>query len=141
MDNTAYLTFPIPDRDVETQTDPFVVRNGLRFAGTHLLIDLWGGRGMDDIEYVEHSLRRAAEACGATVLNVDLHRFQPTGVSGVAVLAESHISIHTWPENDYAAIDIFVCGKCDPYLAVPVLRQAFAPEKIQLAEHKRGLTE
>jgi len=141
MDNTAFLTFPIPDRDAATQDDPFIVRNGLRYAGTHLLIDLWGGRNLDDIQHVDRSLRRAAEACGATVLEVKLHRFQPTGVSGVAVLAESHISIHTWPENDFAAIDIFVCGKCDPYEAVPVLRHAFAPTRVQLAEHKRGLTE
>jgi S-adenosylmethionine decarboxylase len=60
-------------------------------------------------------------------------------VSGVLVLAESHVSIHTWPEKSYAALDIFVCGVCDPYLAIPVLKRGFLPERVQLAEHRRGM--
>ena len=55
------------------------------------------------------------------------------------MLAESHISIHTWPERDFAAIDIFMCGECDPYKAIPALKKGFAPDRVQLAEHKRGL--
>ena len=55
------------------------------------------------------------------------------------VLAESHVSIHTWPERDYAALDIFVCGACNPYLALPVLKKGFQPGSIQLNEHKRGM--
>ena len=58
----------------------------------------------------------------------------------VLVLAESHISIHSWPERGYAALDVFMCGDCDPYLAIPVLKEAFAPAYVTLAENKRGLT-
>ena len=118
----------------------FVEREGLTFAGTHLLIDLWGARDLDSLEQAEQALREAAAAVGATLLSVDLHHFAPNGgVSGVAVLAESHISVHTWPEKGYAALDIFVCGDCDPYKAMPVFRRAWQPTHIQLAEQKRGL--
>ena len=58
--------------------------------------------------------------------------------TGVVVLAESHISIHTWPERDFAAIDVFMCGECDPYLSIPVLRGAFAPSRIDIDEQRRG---
>jgi S-adenosylmethionine decarboxylase len=122
------------------QKDYFVVRDGVRYAGTHLLIDLWGASGLDDLENVEHALRSAATAAGATILNVDLHHFEPNGgISGVVVLAESHISIHTWPERGFAALDVFMCGDCDPYKGIPALRAAFSPENVQLSEHKRGL--
>jgi S-adenosylmethionine decarboxylase len=120
--------------------DYFVHRDGLCFAGTHLLIDLDGAEHLDDLEVVESALRRSAEIAGATILNVDLHHFEPNGgISGVVVLAESHISIHTWPERKFAALDIFMCGECDPYRAIPVLKEAFGPTAVQLTEQKRGL--
>ena len=123
------------------ETDSFGNRDGVSYAGTHLLVDLWGAEGIDDVARVEATLRKAVDAIGATLLHVHLHRFTPNGgVSGVAVLAESHISIHTWPEKRYVALDIFVCGECNPYAAIPVLRRAWSPEKVQLSEHKRGLT-
>lgn len=122
------------------QKDYFVHRDGVRYAGTHLLIDLWGATRLDDIENVEQALRRAATESGATILNVDLHCFEPNGgISGVVVLAESHISIHTWPERGFAALDVFMCGDCNPYDGIPALKDAFAPENVQLTEHKRGL--
>jgi S-adenosylmethionine decarboxylase len=129
------------DLDLEASAGPrFVERDGLRYAGTHLLVDLWEGAGFDDIEHVRAALTEAAIATGATLLQVELHHFTPhNGVTGVAMLAESHISIHTWPEEDYAAVDIFVCGTCDPHRAIPVLRHAFKPARMQLAEHRRGL--
>ncbi len=120
--------------------DYTVEKDGLRFAATHVLAEFWGARHLDDVDVIEDAVRTAAETAGATVLHVYFHRFSSTGgVSGVAVLAESHISIHTWPERDFAAIDIFMCGACDPYKAVPVLRRAFAPTSMQISEHKRGL--
>ncbi len=120
--------------------DHFVKRDGIAYAGTHLIVDLWNASRLDDLEAVDHALRRAAEVAGATLLNIDLHRFSPTGgISGVAVLAESHISIHTWPERSYAAVDIFMCGDAVPHRAVPVLKEAFAPESLTLVEHRRGL--
>ena len=59
-------------------------------------------------------------------------------MSGVVVLAESHISIHTWPERNFAAIDIFMCGACDPYQSLPVLERAFAPGRLDVGEQRRG---
>jgi len=131
---------PTPPRKAPLQKDYFVERSGLRFAGTHLLVDFWQAHNLDDPGLLEQGLREAVDACGATLLHVHLHRFSPNGgVSGVAVLAESHISIHTWPERDYAAVDIFMCGGCDPYRAVPVLRRWLDTDSIQLTEQKRGL--
>lgn len=125
----------------EPANDYFVERDGLTFAGTHLLIDLWDASGLDDLAHIEETLRHAVEACSATLLHVHLHRFFASGgVSGVAVLAESHISIHTWPERSYGAVDIFMCGTCNPYHAIPVLRQAFQPGNLQVSELKRGLS-
>lgn len=122
------------------ESSHYVTKDGLTYAGSHLLIDIWGAERLDDLPHVEETLAEAVRATGATLLNLDLHHFSPNnGVSGVAVLAESHMSIHTWPELGYAALDVFVCGGCDPHKAVPVLRRAFQPTNIQLSEHKRGL--
>ena len=114
--------------------------DGVKFAGQHLIIDLWGGKNLDNLQLVETTLVESVQAIGATLLNIDLHHFEPNGgISGVAVLAESHMSIHTWPEKGYAALDVFVCGDCQPYKAIPVLRRAFLPDNVQVAEMKRGL--
>lgn len=122
------------------QRDFFVRKNGMTYAGTHLLIDLDGCTRLDDIEHIERALKDAALAGGATILNVDLHKFEPNGgVSGVVVLAESHITIHSWPENGFAALDVFMCGECDPYKSIPVLKRAFAPSAINVTESRRGL--
>ncbi len=118
--------------------DFFVSRHGKRCAGVHLIIDLHGARRLNDIDHIDAVLRRCAEAAGATLLHVHLHRFQPDGVSGVAVLAESHIAIHTWPEAGYAALDVFMCGKTDPDRCVPILRAAFAAERVDVSELLRG---
>ena len=123
-----------------TCKDFFVERDGLRFAGTHLLIEFWGARFLDDRERLERGLRAASEAAGATLLQLALHTFEPNGgISGVAILAESHISIHTWPERSYAAVDVFMCGRADPYRALGPLRALFEAESMQLSEHRRGI--
>jgi len=133
----AARLWPVVDND----NDYFVERNGIKFAGTHLIIDLWGATNLDRLDIIEKTLETAAEEAGATILHTHLHHFTPNGgVSGVIVLAESHISIHTWPERNYAALDIFMCGSCDPYLCLPRLREAFHPEQVTLNEHKRGMT-
>jgi len=120
--------------------DHFIERDGVRFAGMHLLVDLWGGEGLDDLDRTERALMDAVRAAGATLLHTHLHHFSPNGgISGVLVLAESHISIHTWPERGYAALDIFMCGEADPYRTIPVLRAAFRPDTVTLTENKRGL--
>jgi len=120
--------------------DYFIHRDGLSFAGTHLLLELWESSALDDPQAIERVLCAAARAAKATILHSHMHKFSPNGgVSGVVVLAESHISIHTWPERGYAAIDIFMCGSCDPYRALPTLKQAFRPGRFQVTEAKRGI--
>jgi S-adenosylmethionine decarboxylase len=122
--------------------DHFIKRGDLEFAGTHLIIDLWGATGLDDLELMESTLRRAVDAARATLLHIHLHHFTPNGgISGVAVLAESHISVHTWPERSYAAFDIFMCGDAEPGAAVPVLEAAFRPARSKLTELLRGVVE
>jgi S-adenosylmethionine decarboxylase len=112
----------------------------LKFAGVHLIIELWRCRHLDNLPEIERILRRAVDDCGATLLHMHLHEFTPNGgVSGAGILQESHISIHTWPEYDYAALDLFVCGTCDPHLALPAIKEGFQPGDIQLSEIKRGL--
>jgi S-adenosylmethionine decarboxylase len=128
-----------PSDCIEVQKDYFVEKNGVKFAGTHLLVDLWGATNLCDPELIDRALREAAEAAGATILHSHFHHFSPNGgVSGVLVLAESHISIHTWPERDFAAIDIFMCGACDPHRSIPVIKDAFRPERVILDEQRRG---
>ena len=120
--------------------DYFVEKDGVKFAGMHLLVDLWGASNLTDPTTIDAALREAAIAANATILHSHFHHFGPDGgVSGVLVLAESHISIHTWPERDFAAVDIFMCGACDPYKSLPVLQGAFRPADIRLGEQRRGL--
>lgn len=119
--------------------DHFATRNGVRCAGVHLIVDLHGADRLDDIDHIEATLRRCVDAARATLLHIHLHHFQPSGgVSGVAVLAESHISVHTWPEVGYAALDIFMCGSAEPDKCIPVLREAFAAKHVGVSELLRG---
>ena len=133
-------TFP-PAAVEEVRTDYFVERDGMIFAGTHLLIDLWGASRLDEPDFIDRTLCEAAITAGATILHSHFHHFPPNGgVSGVVVLAESHISIHTWPERSFAAIDVFMCGACDPKLSIPVLQRAFLPTRVDVDEQRRGRT-
>ena len=107
--------------------------------GSHLLIDFWNADYLQDEAIIAKALHDAAIACGATVLDIKLHSFgEGAGITGVAILAESHISIHTWPEIDYVALDVFVCGTCDPHKALAILRTAFKPKKEKILEISRG---
>jgi S-adenosylmethionine decarboxylase len=123
---------------VEEREDHFAIRNGVRCAGVHLIVDLHGASGLNDIDLIETTLRRCVDAAGATLLHIHLHHFSPNGVSGVAVLAESHISIHTWPDAGYAALDVFMCGQALPDACIPVLREAFKAERVEVNEILRG---
>ena len=126
---------------VSTQ-DHFIIEDGQEFAGRHYIFDFWGASRLDDLELMEVALKKAVDECGATLLHIHLHHFTPNGgISGVAVLAESHISVHTWPERNFAAFDVFMCGDAKPHLAIPVLQQAFNPAKTVVKEEKRGLVE
>nr|WP_029010775.1 adenosylmethionine decarboxylase [Azospirillum halopraeferens] len=139
-DRNTVTAGPWPAGD-EDRKDHFVTRDGKVFAGTHLIVDLWDAERLDDIEHVRRTLVEAVEVAGATLLHIHLHHFTPNGgVSGVAVLAESHISIHTWPERGYAALDIFMCGDARPHAAIPVLERAFSPGGVRCDELLRGET-
>ncbi len=119
--------------------DHFIVRDGKRYAGTHLTIDLYGAEGLTDKARMEEAFTKCVEACGATLLHMHIHTFLPSGgLSGVAVLAESHISVHTWPEANYAAFDVFMCGDAQPEKAVPILKEAFAAKTVSAQTHLRG---
>lgn len=119
--------------------DLFIEKDGITFAGTHLIVDAWQARHLDDLDRIEKMLRDSVRVSGATLLHIHLHHFTPNGgVSGVAVLAESHISIHTWPERDYAALDIFMCGETHPEKCIDVLLTAFETSKIDTTRHLRG---
>lgn len=123
----------------DERKDFFCERDGVRYAGTHLIIDLVRAERLDDLDHIETTLRRCVEVAGATLLHIHLHRFTPNGgVSGVAVLAESHISIHSWPEYGYAALDVFMCGRTNPRRTIDVLKEAFKPKKVIVKEHLRG---
>ncbi len=138
MADSARQVVEIPS-GIDAENSRFVEQDGIVYAGRHLLIDIWQAERLSDADFIEQTLRQAVAASGATLLQIDLHRFTENGgISGVAVLAESHMSIHTWPECGYAALDVFMCGKCDPAKTLPVLQAAFRPGDLQVVEHKRG---
>ena len=114
----------------------------MTYSGTHLLADLFGCTGLDDIARVEAALRNAVAAGGATLLDLKLHGFGAgQGVTGVALLAESHISIHTWPERDYAAADIFLCGRRhDLDAALAALATGLGAERYEEQRIARGFS-
>lgn len=107
--------------------------------GTHVLLEFWGATRLDDGPFLEGAMSEAAREAGFHVLRTVLHQFGAGGgVSGVLILAESHITIHTWPEHSYAALDIFVCGECDLSLAVDLLADRLRPERIERMHCLRG---
>jgi S-adenosylmethionine decarboxylase len=125
---------------VDNTKDYFIERDGIRYAGNHVLVELWNAVNLDDPKLIEDALLQGARDAGATILHSHFHHFSPySGVSGVVVLAESHISIHTWPEKDYAAIDIFMCGECDPHNALPAIKRAMQPGSVEIQHIKRGV--
>ena len=109
--------------------------------GRHLLVDLYGcSRALlDDVDFVRQRLLAAAEEVGATVVNAHFHSFSPCGVTGTVSIQESHLSIHTWPEERYAAIHIFTCvGAIDPWRAYESLKSAFESDRGSAMEIHRG---
>ena len=127
------------EAEIEVPDDHFILRDDIEYAGIHLLLDLWEAKYLDDIIHIEKAMRQCVDICGATLLHIHLHHFSSSGgVSGVAVLAESHMSVHTWPERDYAAFDIFMCGDAQPENAILVLKRAFCPQRMEVTEALRG---
>lgn len=117
----------------------FVQDGDTQYAGKHLLIDFYDCQIHGSQEQIEQVMIESCQATGATVLYSYLHPFTGGGVSGAVILAESHMSIHTWPELGFVSLDIFVCGDCDPHQAVPLLHQWFKPQRREVTAHRRGI--
>jgi len=114
----------------------------LNALGKHLLLELkdCDKEVLNDISFLRSALLTAASECGATVLGESFHQFSPQGVSGVVIIAESHLFIHTWPEYGYAAADIFTCGNSvHPEKAVEVLMRKLGSQNHSLVEVRRGI--
>lgn len=108
--------------------------------GRHFLIELWDGDNFDKPEIGEEAIVETVRATGGTLLDTRMIPFPNGGYSGVCIIAESHVTIHTWPEHGYAAVDMFTCGpNMDFDAGIDVLKKYFAPKMIQVAEVKRGL--
>lgn len=110
--------------------------------GTHLLVELrdCNPEILKDLNRVKEALVSAAKEAGATIIDVSFHEFNPFGISGMVVIAESHLSIHTWPEYAYAAVDIFTCGDAiKPEIAAYYLISQFESRNPSIVEMKRGI--
>jgi len=114
----------------------------MKILGRHLVVELseCDKTKLNNLEFLEESLDEAVRRSGATKVRSVFHRYNPQGVSGVVVIAESHISIHTWPEYGYAAVDFFTCGtSVDPYKAFQHVKEALGAGDAQVSEINRGM--
>ena len=110
--------------------------------GRQILVEFYDCKehNINDVEYIESSLIKATKASNATIISHNFHKFSPYGVSGVVVIAESHVAIHTWPEYNYAAVDIFTCGDTiDPWVIQEHLKEFLESKNVSSMEMKRGL--
>lgn len=112
-------------------------------VGAHVLADFWGCQAskLDDAELLMFSLREAARNAKMTVLGEEAHKFEPQGFTGLLLLAESHISIHTYPEKGYAAIDVFTCGSGKTQEAINYLKAVLQPTHVKETVLQRGVPE
>ncbi len=112
----------------------------MRTEGKHILMDISGCKPelLNDLTFLKQLLVEAAERANATVLNVAFHHFTPQGVSGVVVISESHLSIHTWPEAGYAAVDFYTCGDINPKAACKYIARFLNANCVQITEIRRG---
>lgn len=107
--------------------------------GRHLICDFFGAKIIENPRQLEEILRLAAKKANSTDLEFIAHKFKPQGLTGVLILAESHISFHSWPEKKYLAIDIFTCGKkTKPEKTLSFLKKILKPKKIKIRKIKRG---
>lgn len=114
--------------------------NGTTYLGKHLILDFYNAKDLTNLKHIENACNAAAIASGATIIKSMFHHFgENDGVSGIILLAESHLSIHTWPEFNIATFDIYVCGNCDPEEAMKVLEMYFYPTAVKKTLLERGL--
>ena len=110
--------------------------------GRHVLAEIYecDSEILNDIHQVEKIMVKSALEAGAEIREVAFHKFSPQGVSGVVVISESHLAIHTWPELGYAAVDVFTCGdSVDPWVSCNYIKQQFAAQRMEAKEVKRGV--
>lgn len=109
--------------------------------GDHYLVDLHGcdASVIGSVEPTQQALVSAAERCGSTIIKYFFHQFSPAGVSGVILIAESHFSVHTWPENSFVAVDIYTSGEVmQPDIAITLLQDAFSADRVEIVRVTRG---
>jgi len=108
--------------------------------GRHLIMDAWGCNDqINSVEAIEEALREAVLKSKVTLIQLVVHPFTPHGVSGIALIAESHIAVHTWPERAYFSLDVFTCGeRALPEAALEVFKERFRPQRVQVLELPRG---
>lgn len=112
------------------------------YLGRHVLAEFFecDPNILNNRDRIENLMVDAAIECGATIVQKCFHMFSPYGVSGVVIISESHLAIHTWPELGYAAVDLFTCGpKCDPKIAYEFLKKKFDSKKASFTQLKRGI--
>lgn len=113
-----------------------------KYLGRHILAEFFDcdSNILNNLELIEKNMTQAAVECGAHIVQSCFHMFNPHGVSGVVIISESHLAIHTWPELGYAAVDLFTCGEnCDPKVAYDFLKTAFASKSGSYSELRRGM--
>lgn len=158
MEQTLSCLHPNPGWDnAQTRTPASApIDSATDMVGKHCILELYDcdKSKLDDEAFLRTTITTAAKRAGATLLNLITHRFEPQGVTGLALLAESHISIHTWPETGYAAVDVFTCGDhtmpekacqhlCDELKAMNHALRSFlreTPAAVAEAERTPGLT-
>ena len=128
-----------PVRRYVRRSVPLARRGNRAESGNHLIVDLHGASGLNDLARIEDALMKCARITDGEPLNVHLHRDASTGgVSGVVVLADSHISFHSWPEEGYAALDVFVRGEAQSKDCLALLKAAFSPSKVEVKTRQRS---
>jgi S-adenosylmethionine decarboxylase len=111
----------------------------MQAIGRHIILEMWGCQNLNSVDTAERALREMVTALDVNLLDLKVYPFSPVGITGMAIVSESHLVIHTWPEYGYAAVDVFTCGAPrEPEAAVAVLRRLFAPERIGVMEINRG---
>lgn len=137
------LEFFISDRKPDCNRIK-ILDNKMNALGRHILAEFYSctSKALDDTSGIEALMVEAANKAGATIINSSFHHFSPAGVSGVVVIQESHLAIHTWPEYRFAAVDIFTCGReADPQAALDYLKHKLQAARVEMREESRGLFE
>jgi S-adenosylmethionine decarboxylase len=112
-----------------------------KYLGRHLIVEFYGCSRelVDDVEFLKKALEESVVKAGGNIVGRLFHRFKPQGVTGIIAISESHVSIHTWPENGYVALDAFTCGnEMDPWIVYRELLARIRPKKVKVIELKRG---